>query len=59
MEIGSTVFTPLGMGRIVFRLPDGSVLVEFDGGWGHLFRLEEVFSPTEGEGCQKPLLIAS
>ena len=39
------VFTPLGRGRIVYELPDGTLVVEFEHGSGHIFRVDELFSP--------------
>lgn len=44
---GSKVFTPLGAGRVVYELPDGTLVVQFDHGSGHIFRPEELFQPGD------------
>jgi len=43
MAIGTQVFTRLDKGQIVFKLSDGSLVVEFDWGGGKIFRPEELF----------------
>lgn len=49
-ERDDRVFTPLGRGRIVYTLPDGTVVVEFDHGSGHIFHPSEVFRMRVGGG---------
>lgn len=49
----SEVFTPLGRGRIVYKLKNGTYVVEFSHGGGHIFTAKELFegrvATTEGE----------
>ncbi len=42
VEIGE-VFTPLGRGKVVYRLSDGTFVVEFPHGGGQIFRAEDLF----------------
>lgn len=42
-----TIFTPLGVGKIVYKLPSGQYLVEFPHGGGHLFYPQELFPDWE------------
>lgn len=44
--MNDVVYTPLGSGRIVWRLPDGGVVVQFPHGGGHIFRPEELKPPA-------------
>lgn len=48
------VFTPLGRGRIVYELPDGTLVVQFEHGSGHIFRADEIFSPLRAQDVTKP-----
>ncbi len=41
-EIGAEVFTPLGRGKVVYLLPDSTVVVEFPHGGGQIFFREEL-----------------
>lgn len=41
-EPKKSVFTPLGRGSVVYVLPDGGLVVEFEHGSGHIFRPEEL-----------------
>ena len=36
-EVGREVYTPLGKGKVVYLLPDGTFLVEFPWGGGRMF----------------------
>jgi hypothetical protein len=48
------VSTPLGTGFIVYELPSGRVLVEFDHGDGHVFFREEVqVIPQRTKPCRQ------
>jgi len=44
---GRKVFTRLGQGIVVYTLSNGTYVVEFDHGGGHIFHPEELFSPEE------------
>jgi hypothetical protein len=44
------VFTTLGKGRVVHQLQDGTLVVEFEHGGGHIFRPEEIFDPGAAGG---------
>ncbi len=37
-----TVYTPLGEGRVVYELPDSTIVVEFPWGGGHIFHPGEL-----------------
>ncbi len=52
--IGEKVYTRFGKGRVVYLLPDETVLVEFDGGWGKVLSREETFNPDrESQSCRR------
>ncbi len=58
--IGEKVFTPYGQGRIVYRLPDETILIEYEGGWGKVVTKDEIFSPDrESQPCRKRRMIDS
>lgn len=43
--VNREVYTPLGKGVIVFKLKNGSYVVEFEHGGGHIFTHRELFNP--------------
>lgn len=45
------IYTPLGKGRIVYHLKDGTYLVEFEYGGGRIFRPDELF-PHRTKPCR-------
>jgi hypothetical protein len=42
--VGTRVFTPQGAGKVVYCLPDGTILVQFHYGGGKVYRAGELFS---------------
>ncbi len=49
-ESKETVYTPLGRGQVVYELGDGTIVVEFPHGGGHIFLPQEVFRDRLGGG---------
>lgn len=43
VTVQEEVFTPLGKGKVVHKLPDGTFVVEFPHGGGQIFRADELF----------------
>lgn len=41
--LGREVYTPLGRGKVVYVLPDGHLLVQFEHGGGQIFTRDELF----------------
>lgn len=46
-ETKEEVYTPHGRGRIVYRLPDGTVLVQYPHGGGNVYRPGQLFHPKK------------
>lgn len=55
--LGAEVYTPLGKGRVVYVLLDGTCLVAFDHGGGQTFWAEQLFN-TYKAGRQVATLVA-
>jgi hypothetical protein len=47
-QVDREVYTYLGKGRIVYQLPNGTLVVEFEHGGGHIFMPSELFAPDLG-----------
>jgi hypothetical protein len=58
--VGQEVYTPHGKGRVVYELPNGTVLVQYHYGGGAVFRKDEVFRARQNlDALRRPASKAS